>query len=299
MREMKGYVVPILTPFDRDGAIDLEAMRHNIDYLLDEGIHGITLTGSFGEFPLLSFDERVTLYEVAVDQVSGRCAVTAGTAHANTDEVIRLNRAAEAAGVDGLMMTPPHYLLPSERDLRLHFGRIAESTALPITIYNNPPRTGLNMSPGLLLELSRLDPVVTVKQSSLAFADLMELLSQTSERDDFYVTNGQETRAFPSLLMGCQATYGVSPLLLGRECIEMVECARSEDLARGREIQFRVNRIRSTVARCSATPAAVLRELVNTRGLAGGVARAPIAELSAEDKKMLGEMSAEVEITPV
>lgn len=72
MKEMKGYVVPILTPFNRDGSIDEQAMRQNISYLIDQGIHGITLTGSFGEFPLLSSEERIRLYEVAVDEAAGR-----------------------------------------------------------------------------------------------------------------------------------------------------------------------------------------------------------------------------------
>ena len=299
MKEMKGYIVPILTPFNQDGSIDEAAMRQNMAYLIDEGIHGITLTGSFGEFPLLSFEERTRLFEVAMDEADGRCAVIAGTAHASTDEVIRLNRAAADCGVDGLMMTPPYYLLPSERDLKMHFEQIAANTSLPMTIYNNPPRTGLNMSTSLLVELSQLDQVVTVKQSSLAFMDLLELIRLTWERTDFHVTNGQETRAFPSLLMGAQANYGISPLLLGRECIEMVDCARCGDLQRGRAIQFRVNRIRSTLAKCQATPARALRELVNMRGLAGGYPRAPIGELSPEDASMLRDMSIEEEIQPV
>ena len=267
--------------------------------IVDEGIHGITLTGSFGEFPLLSSEERIRLYELAVDEAAGRCAVIAGTGHASTEEVIRLSRAAQGAGADGVMIIPPYYLLPSEDDLKEHFGRIDPNVGLPITIYNNPARTGVNMSPSLLVELSRLEHVVSVKQSSKLFFDLLELIRLTQGRTDFHVTNGLEIWTLPALIMGAEAAYGISPLLLGRECIEVYDCAKRGDLERGRAIQYKVNQIRSAIARCSATPAAALRHLANKRGLAAGYPRAPIAELSDQDKRILNDMYDSVQLQPV
>jgi len=287
MKDMKGYFVPIFTPFNRDGSVDEAAMRQNISYLIDEGIHGITLTGSFGEFPLLSSEERIRLYELAVDEVQGRTAVVAGTAHAQTEETIRLSQAAEGAGADGIMLIAPYYLLPSERDLREHFCAVAKSVTLPVTIYNNPPRTGVNMRPEFLAELSRLDNVVTIKQSSKLFFEVLELIRLTQDLPGFHVTNGQEMWAFPALLMGAQACYGISPLLLGRKCIEMYDCACRGDVERGRAIQLRISIIRNALASCKATPAACVRELANMRGLAGGYPRRPIVELSDDDKAIL------------
>lgn len=299
MREMKGYIVPIFTPFREGGSIDEAAMRQNIAYLISEGIHGITLTGSFGEFPLLNSKERERLYHIAADEAAGRCTVVAGVAHASTDEVIRLSKSAEQAGVDGLMITAPYYLLPSERDIKEHFRRIDKAVSLPIAIYNNPPRIGLNLSPALLVELSRLERVVTIKQSSGSFFELLEIIRLTQERPDFHITNGQEHWAFPALMMGAEAVYGISPLLLGSECIELYHCAKREDVGQGRAIQYRVNQIRAALVQCSATPAASLRALVNMRGLAGGHYRAPIAPLSAADLQVLEEMSIAVGIESV
>lgn len=299
MKEIKGYIVPIHTPFNRDGSIDEEGMRHNISYLIEEGIHGITVSGSFGEFPLLTEEERTRLFEIGVDEAAGRCLVVAGTAHSSTAEVIRLNEAAEKSGADGVMITAPAYLVPSERDIVNHFKLVSERTELGITVYNNPFRTGVAMGVGLLVELSKLSNVITVKQSSKDFMDLINLIRLTMERDDFFVTNGQEPRAFPSLVMGAQASYGISPLLLGKECIAMYEYALNGEIERGRSIQFKVNRIRATFAACQATPAALLRELTHMRGLAGGYPRAPITDISDEDRKMVVEMSAEVGIKKV
>lgn len=299
MREMKGYIVPIFTPFNRDGTIDHDALRQSISYLIDEGIYGITLTGSFGEYPLLDVEERIGLFEVAVDEAAGRCTIIAGTSDASTETVVKLNEAAAKCGADGLMIVPPAYLLPSDRDLSNHFTRIAVSAALPITLYNNSPRTGFSMSTDLLVELSKLEHVVSIKQSSPNFFDLLELIRLTADEPDFWVTNGQEHWAFPALMMGAQAAYGVSPLLIGRECIDLYHCAKSGDVERGRAIQLKVNVIRAALRRCQGTPAACIRELSNMRGLPAGYSRAPIAELSDEDKQILREAIATIGVTPV
>ena len=210
-----------------------------------------------------------------------------------------MSEAAAKSGCDGLMIVPPPYLLPSERDLANHFQLIADRVSLPITIYNNPPRVGLSMSTGLLLELSQLDRVVSVKQSSQNFFDLLELIRLTADQPDFWVTNGQEHWAFPAMVMGAQAAYGVSPLLIGRECIDLYNCAQRNDVQGGRSIQLKVNIIRAALRKCDATPAACIRELANMRGLAGGHPRAPITTLSDADKQILQEASDAVGFTPV
>ena len=299
MEKLKGYIVPILTPFQRDGSIDESAMRTNISYLIDEGIHGITLTGSFGEFAVLSAEERVRLYEVAVDEAAGRCAIVAGTADASTDSVIRLSKAASDVGVDGVLIVPPHYLLPSERDLRFHFELIDKAVSLPIVVYNNPPRVGVSMRPEFMAELARLEHVVSVKQSSVNFVDLLEMIRLTQDNDSFFTTNGQEHWATPALLMGAEAAYGISPLLIGRDCIDMYHCAKARDVERGQAIQMRVNVVRAALRRCEGTAVACLREMVNMRGLAGGFSRAPIADLSDEDKQILRQASKDVGVEKV
>ncbi len=104
---LHGYIMPLLTPFNADGSVDEHGMRANIAYLIGEGIHGITVTGSFGEFPLLAEQERVRLYDVAPEEAAGRCAVIAGTAHARTEVMIELGDAAARIGMDGVMMRRP------------------------------------------------------------------------------------------------------------------------------------------------------------------------------------------------
>lgn len=293
MKDMKGYIVPLLTSFNRDGSLDERAMRENISYLVSVGTHCITMSGSFGEFPLLSNEERIRTYELAVDEAAGRSVILAGTGAADTATTIMLNKAAESVGADGVQIISPYFLGPMERELREHFIQCSKSTSLPVMIYNNM-RTGVNMSVSLIMELSHLENVVTVKQSSNNFFELLETIRLSQGRTDFHVTNGKEIWAFPGLVMGADAVYGISPLLLGRECVELYDCAKNGDIQRGTAIQYKINRVRAAMMRCDGTQAVTLRELLNLRGLAGGYSRMPYTELPEEDKQILRQVSEEV-----
>lgn len=298
IKKFSGYVVPLLTSFNSDGSVDEQAVRTNLSYLVSVGAHCVTLSGSFGEFPLLSEEERVRLFEIATEEAAGRCTIIAHTGAHDTATAVRLTQAAEKIGVDGLLIIPPPFHGPVERDIREHYIQCSKSTSLPIIIYNNM-RAGLNLSQSLILELSHLDNVVSIKQSSNDFFDLLETIRLTKGRTDFFVTNGKEIWAFPGLLMGADAVYGVSPLLLGRECVSMYDCAKNGEVARGEAIQYRVNSIRSAMMACDGVQAVTLRELLNLRGLAGGYSRAPYTELPDNDKARLKAALADVGIKRV
>ncbi len=183
--------------------------------------------------------------------------------------------------------------------MRNHFELIDKKVSLPITIYNNPPRTAVNMSTELLVELSKLEHVTSIKQSTESFFDLLELIRLTKGEPNFHVTNGQEHWAFPGLIMGAQGCYGVTPLVLGKECIAMYDCSQTGDLERGREIQMRVNILRTAMKKCECTAAAAVREMVRLRGLAAGYSRAPIADPSDADKRILREAAAAMGMKPL
>ena len=212
--------------------LDELAARTNLSHLISVGAHCVTLSGSFGEFPLLSEAERIRLFEVATEEAAGRCSIIAHTGAFDTATAVRLSQAAEKIGVDGLLINPPPFHGPVERDILDHYTQCSNSTTLPIIIYNNM-WAGVNLSQSIILELSHFDNVVLVKQSSNDFYDLLETIRLTKGRDDFFVTNGKEIRAFPGLLMGADAVYGVSPLLLGHECVSMYDCSKNGQVERG------------------------------------------------------------------
>ena len=163
---LHGYIMPLLTPFNADGSVDERGMRTNISYLIGEGIHGITLTGSFGEFPLLTEQERIRLYEVAAEEAAGRCAVIAGTAHARTEVVIELGDAAAriqelflagrkeeaAAAVPDEFLDETALIGPVER-IRERYRLWADDPITGITVNAEQPE-----ALELMAELAELEP---------------------------------------------------------------------------------------------------------------------------------------------
>ena len=259
---LRGYIMPLLTPFNADGSVDEQGMRTNIAYLIGEGIHGITLTGSFGEFPLLTEPERIRLYEVAVEEAAGRCTVIAGTAHARTDIVIELGDAAARVGMDGVMMTPPHYLRPSDDDLRLAFRPHRRRVQAAGDDLQQPAAGGHQhvSVPARRAEPARQRGDHQAVQPGPHGAD-RTLIDRTDGQDGFFVTNGQEPRALPALVMGADANYGISPLMLGREVHQPVRLrprrgppTGTRDPAQGEQHPARVRHRRGNAGRRAALP---------------------------------------------
>jgi len=285
-----GYIVPIITPFTKDQQVDEEAFRKNIEFLIEIGVAGIAVAGSNGEFPLLSKEEIKRLFELAVEQIKGRVRVIAGTGTVSTREVIELSKKARELGMDALMIITPYYLTPTNRELVAHYKAISDAVDLPIYVYNNPKRTCVNVTPKLLLELAEIKNVVAIKESGSDYFQLTEMLRIMKDRDDFTVIGGKEIWAFSSIVMGTCAVYGVSPLVLGKRCIEMFECVKNNDIAGGRNVQQYINIFRAVIDEVDATIPAVIKEAMNLVGRNGGFNRMPISSLTPSDRERLANV---------
>jgi 4-hydroxy-tetrahydrodipicolinate synthase len=163
----EGVLPAIITPFKRNSTmdLDLEGLRSNIAFLLEQGVHGIVPCGSTGESATLSFEEHEQVIEVAIDEVDGRVPVLAGTGSNNTAEAIRFTEAAKDLGADGALVISPYYNKPNRSGLIKHYNRIADID-LPIVMYNVPGRTGQNLQPDLVIELARHPNIVAIKEAS-------------------------------------------------------------------------------------------------------------------------------------
>ena len=147
---LRGSIVPMLTPFTEAGEIDDGALRNLIDRAIDAGSHGISVTGTTGEPSALTLEEREHVMEVGAKTVDGRVSFVPGTGTNNLDETIRLTRTAEALGADAALVIVPYYSKPSQEGLYRYFTSVADTTELPIVIYNIPGRTAVNMSPSTM-----------------------------------------------------------------------------------------------------------------------------------------------------
>ena len=147
----RGIYPPMITAFKPNEDVDLEATREHVEFLIEGGAHGIIVCGSTGEFFNMTIEERKRVISAVVDQVNGRVPVIAGTADCSTRVVIELSKYAEDVGADGVLIVPPYYYKPNEREIYEHYRLIAEKIDIPIMLYNNPGTSKVHVPPDLLV----------------------------------------------------------------------------------------------------------------------------------------------------
>jgi 4-hydroxy-tetrahydrodipicolinate synthase len=174
-----GILTAMVTPFDRDGALNEDAAARLMQHLLENGSDGLVLAGSTGEGATLTDEEKARLWEIGVAE-SGDATIIAGAGTYDTHHTVELTRRAAAIGVDGMLVVTPYYVRPNRRGIKAHFEAVAAATDKPIVAYNIPSRTATDMPNDLLAELAEIDNVVAVKQArydDLAPIDGMDLLA--------------------------------------------------------------------------------------------------------------------------
>jgi 4-hydroxy-tetrahydrodipicolinate synthase len=221
----------IVTPFKADGAVDFEKFRELCVYLLDHGSDGLVVTGTTGESPTLTDDEKVELWRAAVDAVGDRGTVVAGTGTYSTAHSIHLTEAARDAGVDGILVVTPYYSKPPQRAIVEHFKAIAAASDLPIVVYNIPARVVINIEPDTITKLAQVPTVRAVKQAN---ADLDQARHIVETGLDLYA--GDDNLLFPFLEVGGLGGVCVHTHVVGPQVKEMIRRYRDGDAAGARRI---------------------------------------------------------------
>lgn len=194
----EGIYVPPVTPF-KDGGVDEGSLRKLTDRLIDAGATGLVPCGTTGESPTLSHEEHLDVVRIVVEQAAGRVPVIAGAGSNSTSEAIGLAKGAEDLGADALLMVSPYYNRPSQEGILAHFSAIAKSTSLPIVIYNIPFRTGRNVDPPTIIELSKLANFRALKQSTGEIAEAQAVIRGAK---DFSVLTGDDELLFVLSCLG-------------------------------------------------------------------------------------------------
>ncbi len=213
----KGCTVALVTPF-RDGAVDEGALRELVRWHVEQGTPIISPVGTTGEAPTLSHDEHERVISVVLEAAAGKARVIPGTGSNATAEAIRLTRFAARAGADGALLVAPYYNRPSQEGMYRHFAAIAESTDLPLVLYNIPGRTGRNMEPETVERLARIGPIVAIKEAAGSLDQVSELLVRT----DLTVLSGDDSLTLPMLAVGAQGVVSVVANLVPRDVMALV-----------------------------------------------------------------------------
>lgn len=214
-------ITAMITPFTDNDEVNLEEARKIAQYLIENGSDAIVVTGTTGESPTLTKEEKIKLYDAVKDAVDGKAKVIAGTGTYNTRESIALTREAEKLGVDGVMLVVPYYNKPCQKGLKAHFQAIAEATSLPIMLYNIPGRTGINLLPETVADLARIPNIVAIKEASGNLDQVSTLLSLVTS--DFKVYSGDDSLTLPMLSLGCHGIVSVAAHIVGPKIKEMIE----------------------------------------------------------------------------
>ena len=200
MKDLRGSIVPIVTPF-ADGQVDYDGLAALIEWQIQSGSHGISVTGTTGEPSSLSLEERKQVIKVACETVAGRVPFVPGTGSVNHAETLELSRYAEKLGADAVLVIAPYYVRPSQEGLFRHFDAVAKSVDIPVILYNIPGRTAVNIEIDTVARLKEANAnIVGVKESNKDFEHINRLLHCMGR--DFLVYSGIELLCFPILAIG-------------------------------------------------------------------------------------------------
>ena len=233
-----GCGTALVTPFTTSGALDEATVRRLTRRQIDGGIHFLVPCGTTGESPTLSDTERQRVVEIVVDEAAGRIPVLAGAGGHNTREVIGLAREMERVGASGLLSVAPYYNKPSPEGMYQHFRSIAESTALPIIVYNVPGRTGCNIDVATLVRLAAIPNIVGVKEASANMTQMCEICRALP--GDFNVLSGDDAFTLPLMAVGGRGVISVAANEVPTEMAQMVEAAERGDFKAARALHTRL-----------------------------------------------------------
>ena len=220
MTEIGRLITAMVTPFDEKGAVDYEQAKCLANALLDSGSDGLVITGTTGEGPTLSAEEKIRLYAEVKEAIGSRGAVIAGTTDNDTVKSIELSAEAESVGADALLLTVPAYNKPPQEGLYQHFKAIAESTSLPCVLYNVTSRTSLNMTDETTIRLSEIDNIVGVKEAGSDLNQITRIIDRAG--DDFRVWSGNDDETFSIMATGGYGVVSVLSHLVGNQIKQMM-----------------------------------------------------------------------------
>jgi 4-hydroxy-tetrahydrodipicolinate synthase len=237
-RPFTGVGTALVTPFTRSGEVDEAAVRRLGRRQIDAGVHFLCPCGTTGENPTLTDAERLRIIEILVEEANGRLPILAGAGGYDTRELIHLAREMAGRGVSGFLSVTPYYNKPTQEGLYQHYRAFAESTALPIVVYNVPGRTGVNVEPSTLARLAEIPNIVGVKEASGNVSQMCEILRAVPA--GFLVLSGDDALTLPLMAVGGHGIISVASNEIPAEMAQMVEAAERNDFAAARAIHARI-----------------------------------------------------------
>ncbi len=279
-----GTFTALVTPF-RNGEVDVEALESMVEFQIEHGVSGLVPCGTTGETPAMSEAEDRVVVETVVRVAAGRVPVVAGTGSNSTDMAIKYTKMAQEVGADGSLQVAPYYNKPTQEGLYRHFAAIAESTDLPLILYNIPGRTSVTISAETMARLAEIPNIVGVKDSTLSMNMISDVVSLCDE--EFDVLSGDDPMTLPLISLGGTGVISVASNVAPGAVSDMVRALLDGDWERGRELHYELLPLfRALFVETNPIPVKTAASLL---GLCSDEMRLPLIPMSGENLRLLQE----------
>lgn len=276
-----GLSVALTTPF-RDGEVDYDALRAQVDYQIAAGTNCLCPVGTTGESPTLSHDEHERVIAAVVEFAAGRVKVMPGTGSNSTREALRLTAWAEKAGADAALVVAPYYNKPTQEGFYQHYRALAEAVGIPICVYNIPGRTGKNIEPETIARMAELPNIAIVKEATGSMDQASQVLALT----DLTVLSGDDSLTLPLLAIGGRGVISVVGNLVPADMLALFEAFESGNLADAQRWHRKLFPLCRDMLGLATNPIPI-KTAMKMVGRDTGELRLPMTALGAADERKL------------
>lgn len=282
---MSELITAMVTIFKDDLSVDYDACLDLADFLVENGSDGIVVSGTTGESPTLSQEEKLNLFGRIKEHIGDRAKIIAGTGSNSTEASANLTKAASSTGVDEIMVVAPFYNKPPQAGLIQHFKKVASSTDLPLILYNVPSRTGINIDASTTIELAKTENIVAIKEASGNFEQIKEIINSTEK--SFKVYSGDDEATFNMMKIGGNGVISVASHIIGAQIKDMVRACEEDDFDKASELNERLRPIFKGLF--NTTNPILVKAGLELLGRRGGPLRLPLIRATDEQKETLAE----------
>lgn len=292
MKTFGRVLTAMVTPFNDDLSINYKASAELAQYLVANGSDGLVVAGTTGESPTISREEKLKLFDTVLAAVGDKATVIAGTGSNDTRASISLTKEAEKLGVHGAMAVGPYYNKPPQEGFYQHFRAIAESTNLPIIVYNVPGRTGSNILPATIIRLAETKNIVAVKEASGSLEQAAEIARNAPQ--GFMLYSGDDSLTLPIMAVGGVGIISVAAHIVGKQMQEMITSFTAGNIERAKAIHLELTPFFKVIF-ITANPIPI-KAAVNMIGQAAGPVRLPLINATPEEQSQVRKIMEQLNV---
>ncbi len=284
--KLEGTIVAMVTPFNNEDEVYESGIRENINYLIDRGVDGVLAAGTTGESATITHDEQRKMIDIMVDEVNGRVKCIAGAGSNSSKEALGLVKYAESAGADAALVITPYYNKPQPHGLYEHYHMLAESTNIPLIVYNVPSRTGTDIDVDTIAKVAELDNIIAIKEANPNLDKVSQIMKKLESVDnEFRIISGNDNLTLPMISLGAKGVISVLANVDPARMSKLVQSALNGNYNEAMHIHYELYDLMKVLfIESNPVPAKTALTLMNRPA---GHVRMPLGTLKEENKNKL------------